>query len=171
MRSPLASLVFLLGMSLPAAAGELREQVLEQLSGIEDPPSAAALAALGEGVDEVLLQIAADDSLARTKRGRAVHALGYFPTESGRALLVATLDAPDRYLARKAVYALGNGWGEAAIPELSRALSSSDLHLREAAVSAMAGIDADPARQALSDRLAVESDPTVRDAITAALAQ
>ncbi len=171
MRLPLASLLIMLAASLPAAAGELREQVLEQLSGVEDPPSAEALMALGDGVDAVLMEIAADDSLPRTRRGRAVHALGSFPTETGKTHLLATLAAEDSYLARKAVYALGSGWGEAALPELSQALASEDLRLREAAAHAMAGIDAEPVRAALTERLAVESEPTVRDAITAALAQ
>ncbi|MFT5681190.1 MAG: HEAT repeat protein [Myxococcota bacterium] len=171
MRVPLASLLILLSVSLPAMAGELRDQVLEQLSGVEDPPSAAALMALGDGVDAVLIELAQDDSLPRTHRGRAVHALGDFPTESGRTLLVTTLNADDSYLARKAVYALGRGWGESALPELSQALSSDDLRLREAAVHAMAPIDAAPVRAVLSERLAVETEPTVQDALTAALAQ
>ena len=171
MRRPIVSLLLLLGMSLPATAGELREQVLEQLSGMEDPPSVEALSALGEGVSEELLQIAQDNSLSRTRRGRAVHALGYFPSDAGRSLLVTTLDADDNYMARKAVYALGNGWGEAALVDLSRALAAEDARLREAAARAMGSIGSAPVRQALNERLAVETETTVRDAITAALAQ
>ena len=129
---PVAFLLILLATSPPALAGELREQVLEQLSGVEDPPSAEALSALGDGVSDELLALAQDDSLPRTKRGRAVHALGYFPTDAGRSHLTTTLNHDDNYLARKAVYALGHGWGEAALPELSRALSDDDARLREA---------------------------------------
>ena len=112
MKRPLVSILFLLSTSLTASAGELREQVLEQLSGIEDVPSSEALNALGPGVAQELLEIAQDSTLPRSRRGRAVHALGHVPSDSGRRLLVSTLDGTDSYLARKAVYALGIGWGE-----------------------------------------------------------
>ena len=83
---------------------------------------------------------------------------------------MTSLSDTDNYIARKAAYALGNGWGEEALGELSGALSAPDARLREAAARSLGGINTPAAREALSARLPVEDEPAVREVISAALA-
>lgn len=165
-----ALLVLALATSLPALAGDLREPVLAALSGIEDVPSADDLRAIGDGVDAELLELAQDQSLSHTKRARAVHALGWFPTDSNQAWLKSTLAADDALLARKAAYALANGWGDAAVPLLQPALASTDVQLRLATVRALGNVGTAPARAALDARLQVEANAEVKDTIRQTLA-
>lgn len=169
-RRSLARLALVLGLSVGTAwAGPLRDQVLPQLQGIEDPPSAEALRALGPGVAAELLELSEDGELPRSVRAKAVHALGWFPSPETRAALVARLDGSDRILARKAAYALGEGWGAGAIPELTRALEAPDSHLREAAARALGGVDSPEAVAVLEARLAVEESSSVKATITKSL--
>ncbi len=156
---------------LPALAGDLRAPVLAALDGVEDPPTQDALTALGEGVAAELLEIAKDDSLPRSRRGRAVSALGWFPSDDIRSDLTTWLASDDRLLARKAAGALATGWGDAAVVDLSTALASDDVQLRVATSKALGSIGSDTARQALQARLDAETNATVQDSIRAALGQ
>ena len=67
--------------SAPAAAGALREPVMELLNTYEGAPTTAQLAALGDGVADELMDIAEDTAVASSRRGRAVSALGGFPSD------------------------------------------------------------------------------------------
>lgn len=167
MRRALA--ILLLGAALPASAGDLRDAVMSELSGIEDPPTAESLRALGEAVGPELLEIAQDTEVGKSKRGRAVHALGWFPTPAARSFLDLAIAGQDARLARKAAYALANGWGDAALPQLSGALASTDVQTRIAAAGALAIVGTEPAREALKARLADESEPAVRESIESAI--
>jgi len=167
----LPALVAALALASPTAhAGELRDSVLPHLSGMEDPTSPDALRALGPGVADELLSIVDDSALPRTTRARALHSLGWFPSPATRGVLVAALDGSDSFMARKAAYALGTGWGEAAVPDLKRALASDDQRLRDATARALGKVGGDAADAALSERLAVEEEASVRESITKALA-
>lgn len=129
-----------LAASSPAFAGALRDPVLAALAGVEDVPTAADLQAIGAGVEGELIEIAQDASVVPTTRARAVHALGWFPTDSSQALLRSTLTGSDALLARKAAYALANGWGDASVPMLQPALAANDVQLRIATVRALDGV-------------------------------
>ncbi len=154
-----------------ANAGELREPVLALLDGVEDAPDAAQLRAMGEGVGPELLELAQDPNLAPTRRARATQALGWFPTEQHREWLSSTLQGEDPMLARKASYALVNGWGDQAVPLVTPALASSDVQLRLATVRALGSLGSEPARQALSARLDLEQHAAVKDLIRQSLAR
>jgi len=164
-------LVSALALASPSAhAGDLRDSVLPHLSGMEDPTSPDALRALGPGVADELVSMVDDDALPRTTRARALHSLGWFPSPATRGVLVAALNGSDSFMARKAAYALGTGWGEAAVPELKGALASDDQRLRDASARALGKIGGSAADAALSERLAVEEAASVRESITKALA-
>ncbi len=168
----LLGLVLSLASTAPATAlaGELRQPVLAALDGVEDPPSAETLTAIGPGVEAELLEIAIDGEVPRTRRARALHSLGWFPSDATRSLLESQLGSGDRLMARKAAYALANGWKADAVPLLQRSLASDDVQLRVASARALASIDSDVARAALQARLSVETNATVQSTIQTALA-
>lgn len=170
MTLPLALLGLGLLLSPSARAGELREPVLTLLSGVEDPPDAQSLQRLGAGVGDELLEIAQDGEVARTRRARAVHALGWFPSDASRSFLDQTLASSDRLLSRKAAFALATGWGDGAVPLLTQALSDEDTQLRIASAQALGLIGSDAARAALRGRLSAETNENVQSTIQSALA-
>lgn len=168
---PSAMVLFALLSPLLANAGELRAPVLALLDGVEDVPEATQLRAMGDGVGPELLELAQDPGLAPTRRARATHALGWFPTDKHRDWLSSTLQGDDPMLARKASYALVNGWGDAAIPLVQPALASTDVQLRLASVRALGSLGTEPARQALTARLDLEQHAAVKDLIRQSLAR
>lgn len=167
-----AGLLFLATLAAgPAFAGPLRDPVLAQLDGVEDPPSLASLQALGEGVGPELLELAQDKSLLPTRRARATQALGHFPSEDARAFLVTTLAGGEPILARKAAWALAHGWGDEAVEWLAPALTADDVQLRLAGCRALGSLGSERARSALQARLAQEQNPAVKDLIRQSLAR
>jgi HEAT repeat protein len=122
-------------------------------------------------VDAELLEIAEDAGVSKSKRGRAVHALGFFPTDSNRTWLVRALAGQDSRFARKSAYALSNGWGDAAISDLEGALRATDVQLRIAAASALGNLRSEAARTVLSNRLPDETESAVRQSIESAIAK
>lgn len=160
----------MLCMAGVAWAGPQRDVVLDVLSGIEQPPTHEDLLALGDGVTAELLEIAVDTAVPATRRGRAITALAFFPTDPVRDFLVSQLaEGEPALFRRKAAGALAAGWGVAALPLLQGALSDSDAQLRIATVGALAQIDDEAARTMLQERLVTEPDLTVKDTITKAL--
>lgn len=157
--------------ALPALAGPQRAAVLQELSGIEDAPTAESLRALGDAVPQELVELAADPSLRSSVRARALHALGWFPSAETRTVLEAALVGDNKLMARKAAYALANGWSAEAIPALGRALSAADPQLRNAAARALGNIEDDAVVTVLDARLTIEDQPAVREAIESSLSR
>ncbi|MES2644667.1 MAG: HEAT repeat domain-containing protein [Myxococcota bacterium] len=157
----------------PAARADeaLRAKVIDLLSAYEEPANAADWRGLGAGAGAELYVLAQDGTLSPTKRAGAVYALGFFPTDTHRALLasLASTDGTDALLRRKAVYALAAGWGDGALSELSRALAAPDTQLRVAAARALGRVGTPGATAALRGRLAIEADATVRTTLSTAL--
>ncbi len=156
----------------PASADEgARSPLLGLLSGYEHAPSAATLRSVGPSAGDELMVIAQDPSLSPTQRAGAVYALGYFPTDTHRAYLAALVkdDRADPMLRRKAVFALGNGWGDDALPLLAEALGQPDLQLRAAAARSVGRLGSPAAHTLLRDRLAAEPPGMVRGLIAAGL--
>jgi HEAT repeat protein len=152
----------------PAWAGPKRDAVMDLLNAFEHTAGEAELRALGDGVDAELMEIADDAAVPATRRGRAVSALQFYPTDTVRGFLERHLKASDALVRRKAAYSLA-AFGSAAVPSLTAALSDADVQLRIAAASALGTIGSDPAKQALRGRLASEGEGAVKDAITRAL--
>ena len=148
-----------------AADDATTQQVLGLLGGYEETASPDSLKALGGDVPETLRAIASDTTLTSTQRARAIHALGWFPDDTNRAFLVSQARAGNPMFARKAVYALANGWGDQAIDELTVALANPDVQTRMAAANALGHMGTPSAKLALEARLAYETDPTVKATI------
>ncbi len=152
-----------------AWAGPQRDAVMDVLNAYEDVPTQADLAALGDGIDQELMEIADDHAVPSTRRGRAISALQHYRTDAVRAFLDAHVDAADKgILRRKSVYSLA-AWGDAAVDKIATALADDDVQLRIAAASALGSIGTDEAKAALTARQAVESETAVSDALRKAL--
>ena len=161
-----SALLFVLALGQAAAAEDpSKAQVLGLLSGYEETASPDSLKALGGDVPATLRAIVADPSLTQTQRARAIHALGWFPDDTNRAVLVAQARGANPMFARKALYALANGWGEGAMDELVYGLANHDAQTRMAAAYALGNMDTAAAKLALEARLPLETDPTVKSTI------
>jgi HEAT repeat protein len=164
----------LLALALPitAVAGEHQAAVMDLLNAVEQPPTKTDLEAISDGVDAELMEIADDTEVASTRRGRAISALGFFPTDTVRAFLDAKLiEAGKSLFRRKAAYALAAGWGAESVEAIAAVLTDDDVQLRIAAVNALAQVNDATARQALETQLATESESAVKDAIEKGLKQ
>ena len=163
-------LCVLLALALPtlAVAGPQRDAVMTLLNAFDTPLTQADLHALGDGVDVELMEIADDSSVPHTRRGRAVSALQYYPTDQVQTYLQDTLEGTDALLRRKAAYSLAV-FGPAAVPELTGALASPDVQLRIAAANALGTVGDAAATGALQDRLPQETEQAVIDAIRKSL--
>ena len=148
-----------------AADDATRQQVLGLLSGYEETASPDSLKALDGDVPGTLRTIASDTTLTSTQRARAIHALGWFPDDTNRGFLVAQARGGNPMFARKAIYALANGWGDQAMDELTVALANPDVQTRMAAANALGHLGTTSAKLTLEARLAYETDPTVRTTI------
>ena len=148
-----------------AADDATKQQVLGLLSGYEETASPDSLKAVDGDVPGTLRAIASDSALTSTQRARAIHALGWFPDDANRAFLVAQARGGNPMFARKAIYALANGWGDQAIDELTVALANPDVQTRMAAANALGHMGTPSAKLALEARLAYEADPTVKATI------
>jgi HEAT repeat protein len=160
----------LLGLLLASTgwAGPQRQAVLDLLNAYDEPVRQEDLAALGAGVDAELLEIAQDAAVPLTRRGKAVAALKFYPTTEVRSFLDATLAGQESLLRRKAAYSLA-AFGSSAVPALIGALGEPDVQLRVAAANALGTVGDAEGLEALRARLAVETEPAVKKAITAAV--
>lgn len=165
--------VGLLWAGAAVADEAMRTKVLDLLSAYESTPTAAEWQAMGSAAAEELFSIAQDKSTSHFQRVRATHALGYFPTDTYRTWLASQLAATttDAETRRAACYALANGWGDAALPELGAALGDNDVQLRNAAARAISRIGTPASRQVLEARLAVETNSMVRTTLSSLLAK
>ncbi|MFT4624411.1 MAG: hypothetical protein ACI8PZ_003070 [Myxococcota bacterium] len=143
-----------------------RAAVMDLLNQHDAAPTQTDFAALGDGVDALLMAIADDTEVPSSRRGRALTALQYYPTDAARAFVEGHL-APEStgLLRRKAVYALAGGWGVSALAPLTAALADHDVQVRIAAVTALAGLESAEATAALTARLEVETVDAVKLAL------
>lgn len=124
----------------PALAGPARPTraaVEARLRAHELPPPPAEWRALGAGVDEVLVEIGADDKVEVLVRARAVSVLGHLSTPVARRFLEETIDArlesshpDDRLLLRRAAVALGWMGGNGVAARLGPLLANPDPDVR-----------------------------------------
>jgi HEAT repeat protein len=160
--------LLVLAAPLSAWAGPKRAAVMDLLNAFEEPIREADLAALGDGVDAELMEIADDAQVPASRRGRAVTGLQYYKTDTVRTYLEKQLKGDVSLLRRKAAASLA-AWGPTAVPALTPVLSDSDVQLRIAVAQALGRIGDESARKALQERLASESEPVVKEAIDKAL--
>lgn len=167
--------LFLLIASLSTAYADeaLRGRVLDLLSGIEEPATAADFAALGADVGIELQAIARDTDVLPTQRGNALVALGHYPSDDARSLLSGVLrdNSANKLLRRKACSGLALGFGDAAVPELVAVFAENDTMMSTAAVQALGALGTPAAKLALEEQLSAEKNASVRTALSSSIAR
>lgn len=173
MSRTLAALFLSALLPLSAAhAGEHRDAVMDLLNAYDTPTTQADLEAIGDGVVAELKEIADDGSVATSRRGRAISALQYFPSDDTRTFLADKLEKGDKSLyRRKAAGALGAGWGEPAVELLAPYLSDKDEQVRMAVARALGTVGGDEAKVALEGRLKKEEAEAVKETLETALSE
>jgi HEAT repeat protein len=155
----------------PARSAPSKAHLRELLSGYETVPPASTWAALGPSALRGLAELYQDHSQPPYVRLRAVWAASHYETALCREFLLAVANAPGQndLFVRQAVLALGRAFGARATEALVPFLSRPEPVVRVAAGRALARIGNPAARRALSERLRVESSPSVRASLEAAL--
>ena len=156
-------------LPLSARAGAHRDAVMDVLNAYEVTASRADLDAIGEGVVAELMEIAVDRDVPASRRGRAISALQFYPTDEVRAFLEARLAEGEKPLyQRKALGALA-AFGASAVPTVAPYLKDRDEQVRMAAARSLGRIGGSEARSALQSRRKKEKVDAVREVIDAAL--
>jgi HEAT repeat protein len=139
------------------------------------PLTAAEWRKLGDGVDALLLEAAADASLVYGARERAVAGLGALggapAQEFLNGMLADSKTAPVLLAAAVRAYAKGFGTSDAAGTEriASGLLGHADWMVRRAAVAALGGLASPSARAALVAHQSHEEHPAVLGTLRAEL--
>jgi HEAT repeat protein len=166
----LATPVWAAGKNPPAP--RVTRSVVEARLKAYEPNGLSAWQSLGPGTDQALVEIGRDPKVDVLVRGRAVSALGYFPTPPARRFLEDMLRAKaaataddDKLLLRKAAVALG--WMAAReVPELlGPLLAHADPEVRVDAAIGLGLSRLAAAADLLRKRLDVEPVARVRSQI------
>jgi hypothetical protein len=117
-----------------------RQTVLNMLSGYEHIPSTQELEALGPEVPSILMQIVQDTGVKKYRRLRALSLLQHYPDNPEVTMFLTSLleekDLPSGFR-RATLLTLGHTAKGKAIGILTPYLSSTDMHIREAAAQAL----------------------------------
>lgn len=153
-------------LSLPAAAQQpvARDAVIRALSGFESQPDAAEVRGWGAGAVPVLASVIDDGDVMVGARARAAFALRVFlPDPAALSLLQRLVAQPDGNLFVRLAAMDALAQGGAPLGPITAQLASPDTDLRAGAAASLSRArNPAAARAALSARLRVETDPTVR---------
>ena len=165
----LASAALLAAPTARAAPPDIA-RVREMLSGYEGAPPESVWRALGPETLPVLIALYDSPQEAPFVRQRAVAAAAYYPSAATRAFFRAVLIAPRQSdaIVRTAVDALARAFGAAAWDDVRPYLAHGSVTVRMGAVRAASRIDTPAVRAVLRQRLRVEQEAEVRNAISAA---
>jgi hypothetical protein len=135
------SVLLLLSASLAfSQTAPSRQTVLNMLSGYEHIPSLQELETLGPDVPSVLMEIVQDAGVMKYRRLRALSLLQHYPNNPQVTAFLTNLlsekDLPSGFR-RATLLTLGHTAKGNAIGTLTPYLSSTDMHLREAAAQAL----------------------------------
>jgi hypothetical protein len=135
------SVLLLLSASLAfSQTAPSRQTVLNMLSGYEHIPSLQELETLGTDVPSVLMEIVQDAGVMKYRRLRALSLLQHYPNNPQVTAFLTNLlsekDLPSGFR-RATLLTLGHTAKGNAIGTLTPYLSSTDMHLREAAAQAL----------------------------------
>jgi HEAT repeat protein len=168
----LTALLSTSALACPAAAQQAtRAQVEHDLAGFEQGADDATVRAWGADAPALLMTIGNDPNEPAHVRQRAVFALRHFAQRPAvRDYLRALAAVPEQglYVLRAALDALVMGGGDVATA--AGFLDDPRVDVRDGAAWALARTSNPAARVALSARLRVERDETVRRTISDALA-
>jgi HEAT repeat protein len=175
MRRFLLATLFAL-VALPARAEVTVQQMAQALAGYENPVTEARLKALGPGWEAAAEALLRDPATRPILRPRAIYALGFARTPTVATTLREVLasrgaatEGPAVIETREAVRSLFAVEGAKALPELKKYLEHPVLDVRLVAVESLQSAGGAQAKAALRGRQGRESEPVVRDAISAAL--
>jgi HEAT repeat protein len=139
-------------------------------------PGPGELRRLAESAEPILIAIADDPAAPGASRGRALAALAYGRSGRSHAFLenfiireTPSREPSDHLLVRRAAMALGWRSGPRLTEVLAPLLDSDDRDVRLDAAAALGLARARDAERPLRARLAVETDPAVKQQIEAAL--
>lgn len=156
-------------MSEPAAssAASLRARIEVLLQEPDAFPREADWKRLGPDALAVLLEVAADPNVPSAWRARAVYSMGLIDHPEAVSRLHALLDDPGTHptLRAHAAFALALRSGPESLSALLPHLQDGQQQVREAVALAIGRLGSVEAQKALEERLPVEEDLLVRDAI------
>lgn len=162
----IGSFLLVSALCLPATAQRLpsREAVITSLSGFESQPSASEVQGWGAAVVPVLASIADDGDVMVAARARAAYALRVYAQDPAALAALRRLAADPQanlFVRLAALDALAES--PASLPTVSAQLGSPDADVRAGAAAALSrSPSVAAARAALTARLRVERDPSVR---------
>lgn len=145
---------------------ELRQKLVDLMSGYEHSPTAAEFAKLGPAreVEAALVELSRDGSIRANQRVFALTSLRFYPGPAARARMEEVLQDPAAPAAmrRPAVGAYAEGWRADAVPLLAKLAEHEDPHTRKAAVRALGEVGTPEARKVVEARAAAEPEPMVK---------
>ena len=155
-------------------APQLDQATLERarllLSGYHGMPAKAALEASLPNARQVMWRLAHDADGFSMHRQRALAALGYWADDAVFGLyrdLLADADT-DPLMRMRLVVLLAKHFGQRALPLVAPYLDHDDVQMRLSAIDAVRRIPGQPAQDALTDRLASETNTVARDRLVEA---
>lgn len=151
----------------PSSAPALRARIEALLQDPSPTPREADWKPLGPDALAVLVQVASDPNVPSAWRARAVASMGLVDHPEAVSRLHALLDDPGTHptLRAHAAFALALRSGPEALSALLPHLQDGQQQVREAVALAIGRLGSIEAQKALEERLPVEEDLLVRDAI------
>src|SRR5215217_112436 len=152
---------------VPAAPGDLREQVLTLLDAAQGPLREEQWRQLGPQAVPVLRSLVVDGPAPSSRRERAMASLALIDPPQGAPSIQEVLEDPraPAEVRASAAGALARCLGTEAIRPLSARLVDREDPVREAVALALGRLGGQQARQALEERLPLEERPLVREAL------
>jgi HEAT repeat protein len=148
-------------------ASDVRERVMALLDASQGYPREETWRPLGSDAVPVLTSLVADRAAPTARRSQAMVSLALVDPAGGAGSIRQVLEdprAPAEVRASAAV-ALGRAMGPDAIPTLLTRLEDREAPVREAVAVALGRLGGQQVRQALEDRLPLEEQPLVREAL------
>lgn len=153
------------GPPAPSSSEALRSRVVALLQQPESFFSEAAWKQLGPEALPVLEQVAADPRSPSAWRTRAVHSMALVDHPEAVNRLRGLLEDPQPALRASAALALALCAGPEILSTLQPHLEDSRPEVREAVALAIGRLGGSPAQKALEERLPLEEELLVREAI------
>lgn len=148
-----------------------RAAVSAALSRIDRAPTKKELLAASPEAPEVLRALAVDPDVPPWTRGRAIAALGHFPSPDTRNTLRSVLrdhERPDLMRSR-ALLSMARGFGDPSVPEVAAYLSDRSSVLQDSAADALGRLGTAKAKAALRRALDRTRDPALQGRIREAI--
>lgn len=153
--------------SSPRAQGTLHEEILRLLASSESSPREADWAPLGPEALTELTGLAKDSKAPEPQRARAVAAMAVVahPDAALRLQEILRLSAAPPSVRAAAALALARRTGLESVPSLTPLLEDRSEAVRATAAQMLGRVGGADARKVLEERLPLEEDREVREAI------